>query len=57
MEEVVKKITQILDQLRLEAVQVWPLAQFVIPSVKSMILSELKKLEEKKDGTDGSNSM
>lgn len=45
MEELEKKITQILDQFLLEARQVWPLSQFAILSVKSMILGEIKKLE------------
>jgi hypothetical protein len=46
MEELEKKVTQILDQFLLEARQVWPMSQFAILSLKSMILSEIKKLEK-----------
>ena len=47
MEELEKKITQILDQFLVEARQIWPMSQFAVLSLKSMILSEIKKLEKK----------
>lgn len=46
MEEVEKKIAQILDQFLLEARQIWPMSQFAIPALKGMILIEIKKLEK-----------
>jgi hypothetical protein len=45
MEEVIKKITQILDQFAQEEYGN-RLSQFAMLSLKSMILSELKKLEK-----------
>ncbi len=46
MEELTKKITQILDQFAQEEYGN-RLSQFALLSLKSMILSELKKVEEK----------
>jgi hypothetical protein len=49
MEDVKKNIEQIFNQFMQEELGN-RLSQFAMLSLKSMILSELKKLEEKKDG-------
>jgi len=48
MEEIKQKITQILDQFHQEEYGN-RLSQFALLSLKSMILNELKKLEDKKE--------
>ena len=50
MEEIKKKIEQILDQFIQEELGN-RLSQFAMLSLKSMILGELNKLQEKKDGS------